>query len=53
MKTALFVLWNDGIVEKHVYPTYEDAKQAENGYKMAFGDQVKYTSTSTWKEYTS
>ena len=42
MKT-LVIVWNDGTTETHVYNTYEDAKQAETGYKMAFGNQIQWS----------
>lgn len=37
---TLYVVWETGDKEQHNYPTYEEAKEAADGYKMAFGNQV-------------
>ena len=37
---TLTVVWDNGKVEKYTYKTREEANEAGNGFKMAFGNQV-------------
>lgn len=36
----LYVVWNTGEKEQYTYTSREEAQQAADGYKMAFGEQV-------------
>ena len=40
----LYIIWFDGEIEKHNYKTLKKAQEIEHGYKIAFGNQIKYTS---------
>jgi len=40
MKNELVVIWTTGEKEVHKYENKSKAREAENGYKMAFGNQV-------------
>lgn len=43
MKYELVVIWDDGEKEVFSYPTETEAKEAEDGYHKAFGNQVSWT----------
>ena len=43
MKYELVVIWETGEKEVHKYNNLEDAKEAENSFRMAFGNQVSWT----------
>lgn len=40
MMYELVVVWDDGQREVHPYKTEQDARDAERGFRMAFGAQV-------------
>lgn len=40
MKYELIIVWSTGEKEKHLYNTYEEAKQAADNMEMAFGSQL-------------
>lgn len=42
-KYELIVIWSTGEKEVHEYNSREKAKKAEQGYKMAFGNQISWT----------
>lgn len=42
MKYELVVIWETGEKEIHEYRTEEEAREASNGYEMAFGHQVSW-----------
>ena len=43
MKNELVVIWETGEKEVHKYNNLEDAKEAEKGFRMAFGNQISWT----------
>ena len=43
MKYELVVIWDDGEKEVFSYPTEAEAKEAEDGYHKAFGNQLSWT----------
>ena len=42
MKYELVVIWETGEKEVHAYVTEKEAREAGNGYKMAFGNQISW-----------
>lgn len=42
-KYILIVIWYNGDCDEYDYPTREEAEKAENGYHMAFGNQISWT----------
>lgn len=43
MRYELIVIWETGDKEVHSYKSKEKAKEADKGYKMAFGNQISWT----------
>lgn len=47
MKYTLIIIWDyDGAKETYDYATREEAERAEEGYRMAFGNQIRWTGIS-------
>lgn len=42
-KYELIIIWLTGEKEIYEYNTREEAEKAEQGYKMAFGNQISWT----------
>lgn len=43
MKSELVIVWDTGEKQVIEYPDEETAKQAEQGYKKAFGRQIEWS----------
>lgn len=43
MRYELVVIWETGEKEVHKYNSLGDAKDAENGFRMVFGNQISWT----------
>lgn len=41
-KYELIIIWATGERATHLYDTYADALEIENGFKMAFGYQIDF-----------
>lgn len=39
----LIIIWYNGERDEYDYPTREEAEEAENGYRMAFGNQISWS----------
>ena len=42
----LTIIWYNGERDEYDYPTREEAEKAENGYHMAFGNQISWSGIS-------
>ena len=39
----LVIVWETGEKETHIYDSREKAIEAENGFRMVFGNQISWT----------